>query len=222
MAISTLDIKLLWGRAAGKCSKPGCNEDLTRYADRGRDYIVGEMAHVIAQAKEGPRGDGVGGDDAYDNLILLCPTHHRDIDKAPEGEFPADVLRQWKAQHEESVQRLGEEEIFEDFDALRNLTSLLLAENYVTWKELGPQSEVAQRSPTSNAFDLWQLRRVDKILPNNRRIMNAVRANARLLNKEQILVFSEFANHAESYEAHVYDRKDHYPQFPSAFGDAFG
>jgi hypothetical protein len=222
MAISTLDIKLLWGRAAGRCSKPGCNEDLTRCPEQGRDYIIGEMAHVIAQAKEGPRGDGVGGDDSYDNLVLLCPTHHREVDKAPEGEFPASVLREWKAQREDRVRRLGEEERFESFDELRCLTSLLLAENHVTWKELGPQSEVAQRSPASNAFDLWQLRRMDKILPNNRHIMNVVRANIGLLNKEQAIAFAEFANHAESYEAHVYDRKDHYPQFPAGFGDAFG
>jgi hypothetical protein len=63
---------------------------------------------------------------------------------------------------------------------------------------------------------------MDKILPNNRRIMNVVRANIGLLNKEQSIAFAEFANHAESYEAHVYDRKDHYPQFPAGFGDAFG
>lgn len=222
MATSGLDIKLLWGRAAGRCSKPGCTEELTRLAERGSDYIIGEMAHVIAKAKEGPRGDGVGGDDSYDNLMLLCPTHHREVDKAPEGEFPVEMLREWKAGHEEKVHRWGEEERYGTFDDMKKITSLLLAENRITWKELGPKSEVAQRSPGSNAFDLWELRRADKIVPNNRRMMNLIRANVGLLNKEQTLAFAEFANHAESYEAHVYERRDHYPLFPEVFAEAFG
>src|SRR2546427_94615 len=100
MVTSISDTKLLWGRAAGRCSKPRCGDHVTRYAVRGEDYLVGEMAHMIAQARHGPRGDGEGGDDSYDNLILLCPTHHREVDKAPDDEFPVELLREWKAKHE--------------------------------------------------------------------------------------------------------------------------
>lgn len=46
MTISTIDTKILWGRAGGRCSKPGCGDDLTVLVGTGR-YIVGEMAHVI-------------------------------------------------------------------------------------------------------------------------------------------------------------------------------
>ena len=85
MAISERDVKLLWGRAGGCCSKPGCAIDLTKEVEGGDDYVIGEMAHMIARSPDGPRGRAGGGDDTYANLILLCPTHHREVDKAPEG-----------------------------------------------------------------------------------------------------------------------------------------
>jgi hypothetical protein len=222
MVTSPLDIKLLWGRAAGRCSKPGCTEDLTRLAERGADYIIGEMAHIIAHSKRGPRGDGVGGEDFYDNLILLCPTHHREVDKSPDGEFPVEMLRGWKEQHESRVRRWGADERFNSFEEMRKVTALLLAENYVTWKELGPRSDVAARSPGSNSFDLWAMRRVDKIIPNNRRIINIIRGNSHLMKKDQAVAFSEFVSHVESFEEHVYERKDFYPLFPKMFADSFG
>jgi len=222
MAVSEADIKLLWGRAAGMCSRPGCNADLTRLVEGGRHYNVGEMAHVIAQAPTGPRGDGVGGTDAYDNLILLCPTCHRDVDKAPAGVFPEDTLHEWKKAHEGRIRGLGLEVRFASFDDLKGVVGLLLAENYQVWRTLGPQSVVAQQSPSSNAHRLWELRRVDKLIPNNRRVMNLIRANQHLLSPEQAKAFAEFVIHAESYEDHVYDRCDLYPLFPHSFGAIFG
>ncbi len=88
MPISEQDIKKLWGLAAGRCSKPGCGDDCVKFF--GADpTIIGEMAHVIARQPKGRRGVPGGGSNSYDNLILLCPTHHTEIDKAPEGaEFP--------------------------------------------------------------------------------------------------------------------------------------
>lgn len=101
MPISDPDIKLLWGRAAGICSNPQCQKDLTILLEHvGAGYIIGEMAHVIARQPGGPRGRVEGGSDSYQNLVLLCPSCHRMIDKAPEGEFPEDLLFQWKAGHE--------------------------------------------------------------------------------------------------------------------------
>jgi HNH endonuclease len=222
MAISEADTKLLWGRAAGMCSRPGCNEDLTRLVDGGKSYHLGEMAHVIAQSPKGPRGDGIGGGDSYDNLILLCPTCHRDVDKAPENSFTETTIRQWKGLHEDGIRRLGFETHFATLAELKLSVARLLAENYQIWKTLGPRSEVAERTPGSNGHGLWELRRIDKILPNNRRIINMIRANDTLLDRESANAFAEFVNHAECYEDHVYDRRDSYPQFPGSFGSKFG
>ena len=221
MSISDRDIKLLWGRAGGRCSRPGCAIDLTKELERGIDYIIGEMAHVIARSAEGPRGKAGNGDDTYANLMLLCPNHHREIDKAPDGAFPIEVLHEWKRAHEEMVRSVGSTEHFASSDELVAVVRMLLAENRVTWETLGPKSEVAQRKPNSNAHHLWELRRADRIVPNNRRIINVIRANQRLLRPEQVEPFAAFVNHAEAYEENVYERVDDYPMFPQSFQEAF-
>jgi hypothetical protein len=222
MAISEADIKLLWGRAAGFCSRPGCQSDLTKLEDGGKNYNVGEMAHVIAHSPSGPRGGGSGGSDNYENLILLCPTCHRDIDKAPAGKFPEDMLLSWKKSHENKIREIGLEQRFSTPDELIQAVGALLSENFAIWKALGPKSSIAELNPGSNAHKLWELRRVDRIVPNNRRIVNIIRANQRLLSADQIKAFAEFVTHAESYEEHLFDRLDSYPLFPMSFSKAFG
>ena len=86
MTINSVDIKILWGRAGGRCCKPNCGEDLTALIASG-NYVVGEMAHIIGSKPSAARGVLEGGSDAYENLILLCPTHHTHIDKSPEGTY---------------------------------------------------------------------------------------------------------------------------------------
>jgi 5-methylcytosine-specific restriction endonuclease McrA len=102
MATSDSDVKILWGRAAGICSNPDCRQDLTVILEQKGSYNIGEMAHVIARKPGGPRGKAGGGADDYANLILLCPTCHTRIDKAPEGEYPEPMLHEWKQEHENS------------------------------------------------------------------------------------------------------------------------
>jgi hypothetical protein len=104
---------------------------------------------------------------------------------------------------------------------LARAVNALLSENYTIWKTLGPKSEIAESNPSSNAHRLWELRRVDRIVPNNRRIMNLVRANQELLSPAQAKAFAEFVAHAEGFEEHVYQRLDYYPLFPESFGKAF-
>jgi hypothetical protein len=214
------DLKLLWGRAAGICSKPGCGEDLTALVERGA-YVVGEMAHVIARKPAGPRGTSDGGSDRYDNLILLCPTHHRHIDKAPEGTYSEDLLREWKTQHEDLTRNSARAAKYTTRAELRREVSRLLAANRALFEKLGPHSEGASQDPMSNMFSIWQLRRLDRILPNNRRILNVLDANANLLTTQEIRVTEEFRVHAEAYEHHVFDRLDKYPTFPRAFEHMF-
>lgn len=221
MAITDKNAKLLWGRAGGRCSKPGCATDLTKEVEVGDDYVIGEMAHVIARSPDGPRGRRQSGDDTYQNLILLCPNHHREIDKAPSGMFSADALHEWKRSHEEMIRSVGSSQSFDTFEDLAAAVRILLAENRVTWETLGPKSEVALRNPGSNAHRLWELRRADRIIPNNRRIINMIRTNVHLLKSAQAEPFAAFVNHAEAYEENVYERLDQYPLFPQQFAELF-
>jgi len=172
MPISDADTKLLWGRAAGICSNPDCREDLTIILDQGQGYNIGEMAHVIARGRKNPGGRPSGGNDTYDNLILLCPSCHRRIDKAPAGQYPKEKLHDWKAQHEKETRRRGTDELVESGTLLKERIALLLRENQSVWSQLGPTSPTATADPGSNLHMIWSLRKLDAIVPNNRRIMN--------------------------------------------------
>jgi hypothetical protein len=108
MPFALKDTKLLWGRAAGICSNPVCREKVTECGDNGGSFLTGEMAHIIAQSTGGPRGNTMAGSDSYENLILLCPTCHRKIDKSPKGTYTVDMLRDWKVRHEAWVDSLSE------------------------------------------------------------------------------------------------------------------
>lgn len=92
------DIGILFGRAAGKCSF--CKIDLFE-----NDVRIGEMAHIIAKSKVGPRGQLPlpVGLNSYENLILVCRNHHGLIDGAPD-EFPPEALLKKKVDHEAWVQ----------------------------------------------------------------------------------------------------------------------
>ena len=99
------DIKILWGRSGNRCAI--CKLELT---PDGSKETLGEMAHIVARSNEGPRGGArlsVVDRDAYDNLILLCPTHHVEVDK-DSSMWAVARLRSTKAAHESWVsEQLG-------------------------------------------------------------------------------------------------------------------
>lgn len=96
------DIKILWGRAANRCAFSECRIELT---PDGEVNTLGEIAHIVAESIEGPRGNynlPIEQRNEYSNLILLCPTHHRMIDNNPE-EWTVEKLKQLKQDHEKWV-----------------------------------------------------------------------------------------------------------------------
>ncbi|MDD2449565.1 MAG: HNH endonuclease signature motif containing protein [Sulfurimonas sp.] len=221
MSISNLDMKILWGRAGGRCSKPDCDEDLTALIEIG-NYTVGEMAHIIGSKPSAARGTPEGGSDTYDNLILLCPTHHTHIDKAPEGTYTVELLHEWKKKQEEVIKNAGKTVQFSSFDELRLSVDRLLTSNKMVFDSVGPSSSIANTNPNSNAYLIWELRRVDKILPNNRKILNLIDSNEHLIENVSIIkLVEEFRLHVESYEKHVFHRLDSYPLFPKKFEEVF-
>lgn len=106
MSITSKTRKTLWGRAGARCSFEGCQIALTQRDEAESGYtILGEEAHIIAQKKDGPRGENPiepSRVDLYENLILLCPTHHTLIDEQP-AKYTVDVLHQMKKVHESWV-----------------------------------------------------------------------------------------------------------------------
>jgi len=108
MAIKPKDMKILWGRAGGRCSFPGCNIALSEDKETVTEsFPLGEQAHIVGDKDTAPRGESILTQeerDSYPNLILLCPTHHTTIDKN-EHDWPVEKLHLIKRDHELRIER---------------------------------------------------------------------------------------------------------------------
>ncbi|TQF13716.1 hypothetical protein FJV41_22305 [Myxococcus llanfairpwllgwyngyllgogerychwyrndrobwllllantysiliogogogochensis] len=97
------DQKMLWGAAGAHCSFPQCPRDLIVDATTETNpVLVGEMAHIVASSPDGPRGDSPLSReerDCFDNLVLLCPEHHKTIDENI-GLYTTQLLHRYKREHE--------------------------------------------------------------------------------------------------------------------------
>jgi hypothetical protein len=224
MPISTPDVKRLWARSAGRCAYPGCGQDcvVLLEADEGV-AIIGEMAHMIARRSSGPRGDDGDGSNAYDNLILLCPTHHRLVDKYPSN-YPEARLREWKSAHESRVDAMLAAPTFTTRGELYGYAARLMGENRFIHTRIGPDSLIAKADPVTDAANLWELRKFAVIIPNNRKVINAFEGNKQLVPGDDWLVFVEFREHANAFERNAYQRMDRQavPRFPRTFQDMLG
>lgn len=67
----------------------------------GGTQHIGEMGHIAPSSPDGPRREMArpAEIDGFDNLMLLCPTCHRTIDKEPRL-WPGEALLSIKAEHE--------------------------------------------------------------------------------------------------------------------------
>lgn len=100
MQISDKTRKVLWGRSGNRCAI--CKHELVIDATQDDDEsVVADECHIISSQPNGPRHDPSYPPekyDAYENLILLCRTHHKMVDDQT-ATFTADILRQFKANH---------------------------------------------------------------------------------------------------------------------------
>jgi len=77
-------LKILWGRAAGRCAVPTCRIEL--FADATEHdpiVVIGDIAHIEAASDYGPRANrrrATRARDEYENLILLCKNCHIRLD----------------------------------------------------------------------------------------------------------------------------------------------
>jgi len=93
--ISTL--KALFAVSSNMCAFLGCNEQLVK-----RNILMGDVCHIRGEKPGSPRYDAAQTDEqrrAAENLILLCPNHHREIDADVEN-YSIETLSGMKADHE--------------------------------------------------------------------------------------------------------------------------
>lgn len=92
-------IKRLFAVSGNQCAFPGCESQLV---DLASGTVTGEICHIKAKSPNGPRYDPNQTDEerhGFDNLILMCPSHHKIIDDDPTT-YTVEKLLQYKTQHE--------------------------------------------------------------------------------------------------------------------------
>ncbi len=104
--------KMLWGNAGNRCAYDGCDQRLISDLESPdqalglRTGVIGEEAHVRSSKVTGPRHDPSYPRellDEYENLVLLCPTHHTIIEKDKGTAWPVATVVSLKSAHEARV-----------------------------------------------------------------------------------------------------------------------
>jgi hypothetical protein len=206
MGITEKSIKLLWSGAGGHCSFPQCWKHLTpKSTGNATPFTLGEMAHICGDKPSANRHDPKQSDierNDYSNLILLCPTHHRLIDrKENEADFSVAALREMKRLHEAEVLEVLTLRSRPSKSDVAHSILILLEANRQSWENYGPASQLARTQPQSAAaYAVWESERLTTIVPNNRKIDAILEKYGTLFDAAELYVVSAFRLHVRSYE----------------------
>lgn len=105
-SISDKNKYMLWSISGGRCQYRGCNQILHTDILTKRNFNKSYIAHIVADSPGGPRGcstRSVQLADDISNLMLLCDTHHRLIDRDDVTGNPESLLLEMKAEHENRI-----------------------------------------------------------------------------------------------------------------------
>lgn len=105
-SISDKNKYMLWSISGGRCQYRGCNKILHTDILTKRNFNQSYIAHVVADSPGGPRGCATRSvllADDITNLMLLCDTHHRLIDRDDVHGNPENLLLEMKAEHENRI-----------------------------------------------------------------------------------------------------------------------
>ena len=215
------DTKLrLFADSAGHCSRPGCHRYL--FSDLNiANYHFGEMAHIIAASDKGPRADSnvdVEEKAEYDNLILLCPSCHTEIDKAPDA-FTVELIRDWKANHKKRIIETIGIPKFDNRNEAGTYIGQILLINKVIFDNLNPNLPYRE-NPQAEEAVVWKRKMLSQIIPNNQRILLFLGINAHLLKNEELIIMENFRQHVDDLiERHLGDNLGIASKFPEKIND---
>jgi hypothetical protein len=160
---------------------------------------IAEMAHVIPHGDAGPRyGDRPAGNfdpDAFDNLILLCPSCHTKIDKDPDS-FPRNILLDWKETHFANLEAKQGIRAYDDRAEAKAAIAGIMAENKAIFDRFAPEYGTDfEYDPESGAAQAWSQRIRSVILPNHYRTQAIIGANLGLATDKELETFAAYQEH---------------------------
>ena len=179
--LSTDQDRQLFIESAGTCLL--CQNSLFPASPGGRSIQVAERAHIVPHSPDGPRGEAARADVAVDepaNLVLLCPTCHTKVDKAP-ADYPVEMLLKQKRLRAEAVARIGGVVIFTSRAQARSAVVALLEANRASFDAYGPDAEGSL--PTPEAASKWREVVLDELVPRNKLILSIVEINSELASE---------------------------------------
>lgn len=191
----------LFADSAGYCQNPNCTHALFVDLDSGATHVA-EMAHIFAATDGGPRSKAELSDEergAYENLILLCANCHTMIDKAA-NDFPDAMIASWKRDRIERLAMLFGAVHLPTREAVRSLIEPLMRENKHILDNYGPETD-ARYDPESNGAKIWTRKVISKILPNNRRMLSILDANADHMMEDESAALEAFRQHIDDLAA---------------------
>lgn len=193
--------KRLFASSAGYCQRPGCTTHL--FLDTGTKVIhVAEMAHIFAANNDGPRANAeLSAEErgAFENLILLCPTCHTMIDKAPQ-DFPDEAVIGWKREHERKLAGLFGAQVFDTRAEALAAIKPLMRQNRMIFQQLNPELDY-RFNPEAEEAAQWQFKMVQQIIPNSRRILSILDSNTGLMTEAEEDTLELFRQHVYDLEA---------------------
>lgn len=112
MSVPVAEQRRVCLKSDNRCAFEGCRRSLSVLEPgTGELVVLGEIAHIVAERPDGPRGNGltpIKDRNSFANLMLLCQEHHQLIDSTP-GAYSVERLQAMKAAHEVWVdEQLGE------------------------------------------------------------------------------------------------------------------
>lgn len=124
MGITDKVRKDLWAKSGNRCAI--CKKEFFTKIDND-DFNIGEECHIISSKPNGPRHTENYGDyDAYDNIILLCRNHYKEIDDpANFSKYTVAKLAEIKKEHEKWVRQSLDPEKIAVFSLINNGTDLV-------------------------------------------------------------------------------------------------
>ena len=222
MSISSSSKRILYFQSGGYCQNPFCNCELFKFFESGKVTDIEELAHIIAQKEDGPRGDDekeLTERDLIDNIILLCPSCHTLVDKNPD-EYSKEALFEWKKEHMNTIEACFKVPVYKTRKELRVVIENLLSRNRTIFNKYGPFSHESKNLLTDTNV-AWNRKCIDTIIPNNKRIIKLLNKNDHLLNDREKDIVEQFIIHAEAFEYNKLsgDKNSSAPVFPVEIND---
>jgi len=157
----------LWTLSNGRCYAPGCQFPVVFEIKPGVYQKNAQVAHIHGVRAPRFNPDMTPEQCAeFSNLLLLCLAHHSGVDDKRDGErlYPAELLREWKAEHEGSngpaLAALGA--VDED-----SLTELLLDVFSPPLERLEQIADRLEGTGTLNAQTVEELRQVVDVMTSS-------------------------------------------------------